>query len=294
MVASAEDEGGVGESLLIVLAKRGENVDNVEDSGRTTASTAADPNQSPNGGADMAKPQSNKSPAFQFYPKEFLSSSKVIAMSATERGAYITLLSVQWLDGSLPNDLPALARLSGVAPKPFARMWPHNLARCFVLKNGHFVNERLERERKKQAEFRQRQATNSAKGWDSRRHATALPSQSQKDALHLLSPISDLQPTEKPKKAEPLDVAFRSFQSAYPPQRRKGGILLEQAFVTQAARAGGPSALMAALENHKASGQWQDPKLVPGMDTWLNEERWRQQLEPPTAKVDPRRPSWAV
>ena len=93
---------------------------------------------------------------------------------------------------------------------------------------------------------------------------------------------------------ERLDVAFRSFQSAYPPQRRKGGILLEQAFVTQAARAGGPSALMAALENHKASGQWQDPKLVPGMDTWLNEERWRQQLEPPTAKVDPRRPSWAV
>ena len=59
--------------------------------------------------------------------------------------------------------------------------------------------------------------------------------------------------------------------------------MTEDAYITQVARAGGPDALMAALENHLSSAQWADPKLVPGMDTWLNEERWRQRLDPPAA-----------
>lgn len=81
---------------------------------------------------------------------------------------------------------------------------------------------------------------------------------------------------------ERLDVAFRSFQEAYPEERRKGGHLVEQAYLAQAAKAGGPQALVMALNNHKASEQWQTPKLIPGMDTWLTEERWRQRL--PAAK----------
>lgn len=104
------------------------------------------------------------SPAFQFYPKEFLSSSKVIAMSMTERGVYITLLSLQWLDGSLPIDLGALSRLVGVPQKQFLRMWPHNLERCFVVKGGRYVNPRLERVRIEQVEYRKRQAEHGAKG----------------------------------------------------------------------------------------------------------------------------------
>jgi hypothetical protein len=80
---------------------------------------------------------------------------------------------------------------------------------------------------------------------------------------------------------ERLDVAFLSFQEAYPPSRRKGGFLAQQAFIDAVERAGGLAAVMDALANHKASEQWQESKLIPSMDKWLSEERWRQRLDPP-------------
>lgn len=80
---------------------------------------------------------------------------------------------------------------------------------------------------------------------------------------------------------ERLDVAFQSFREAYPEGRRKGGHLTEQAYLAEVHKAGGAALLVEALENHKKSGQWQNPQLVPGMDTWLTEERWRQRLDPP-------------
>lgn len=90
--------------------------------------------------------------------------------------------------------------------------------------------------------------------------------------------------------SEPLDVAFRAFQDAYPKERRKGGHLLEVAFVDQAFKAGGAATLVAALEGHKRSAQWADPRLIPGMDVWLREERWRQEL-PTAGSVSPSRPA---
>ena len=77
-----------------------------------------------------------------------------------------------------------------------------------------------------------------------------------------------------------LDVALQRFQRAYPASRRKGGRLIEEAFMSAVHKAGSVAPLMAALSNHVASEQWSNPKLIPGMDTWLTEERWRQMLPP--------------
>jgi hypothetical protein len=98
-----------------------------------------------------------------------------------------------------------------------------------------------------------------------------------KNPSHLISP-PNISTTTTSHLNETLDVAFLNFQAAYPSHRRKGGHILEVAFVDQAHKAGGSAALMAALENHKSSEQWADPKHIPGMDTWLSEERWRQTL----------------
>jgi hypothetical protein len=43
----------------------------------------------------MAREQS---PAFQFYPQDFLSDDKVMAMNAAARGVYIVLLCHCWLN----------------------------------------------------------------------------------------------------------------------------------------------------------------------------------------------------
>ncbi len=175
-----------------------------------------------------ASSKSTRAPAFQFYPKEFLSSSKVMAMSALERGAYITLLCVQWLDGSLPNDLSALARLTGISKQQFLKIWPINLGRCFVLKHGRYLNLRLESERTKQAEFRQKQHDAAASRWHKPNDATALPDmalppESQRNALRSAiasaSAVSDLQTAVSEARRTPTPIV----------QKRKKGAAFEGA-----------------------------------------------------------------
>ena len=53
----------------------------------------------------------NKSPAFQFYPGDFLSDENVISMTFEEKGVYIVLLSNCWIQGSIPADPDKIMRL---------------------------------------------------------------------------------------------------------------------------------------------------------------------------------------
>lgn len=111
----------------------------------------------------MATPKSTRPPAFQYYPKDFLTDANVLAMSLTERGAYWTLISVCWLEGTLPSATKALARLLGITDAHMARLWPA-LAPCFRERQGRLIHPRLERELQKQRDFRDKQAENGRKG----------------------------------------------------------------------------------------------------------------------------------
>jgi len=150
------------------------------------------------GGDDMATPANKRTPAFQFYPNEFLGSSKVRRMSMSERGIYITLLCSCWLDGSLPTNLTEIAETLHIKEPQFRKVWAHVLHECFTDRGGRLVNTRLEVERKKQADYRKKQKENAAKGWDGRRNATASPplesgnagGQPVGNALHLQSSSS--------------------------------------------------------------------------------------------------------
>jgi uncharacterized protein YdaU (DUF1376 family) len=55
----------------------------------------------------------NKSPAFQFYPQDYLSSARVAEMTLEEEGVYIRLLCYCWSSGSIPADSERCARLAG-------------------------------------------------------------------------------------------------------------------------------------------------------------------------------------
>ena len=56
---------------------------------------------------------SESSPCFLFWPKDWLSNLKVAAMPLAAQGAYIRLLCYCWENGSVPSDVPCLARLIG-------------------------------------------------------------------------------------------------------------------------------------------------------------------------------------
>ena len=54
-----------------------------------------------------------KSPAFQFYPSDYMASQRVKMMSLEEEGAYCNLLWSCWQHGSIPEDPELAARLIG-------------------------------------------------------------------------------------------------------------------------------------------------------------------------------------
>jgi uncharacterized protein YdaU (DUF1376 family) len=94
-----------------------------------------------------------KSPAFQFYPADYLADAKVQLMTLEEEGAYIRLLCYCWREGHLPNEDVALSRLAKGLPK--SRMT--RVKACFVTERNNpefLVHPRLIAERDKQESYR--------------------------------------------------------------------------------------------------------------------------------------------
>ena len=109
----------------------------------------------------------NRPPAFQFFPKDFISDINVMAMTLEQRGAYITLLSHCWIEGSLPDDPRVLQALCN-HPSNWDEVW-FALEPCFKRSEGRLINPRLEVERKKQEEWRKKSAAGGRKSGVSRR-----------------------------------------------------------------------------------------------------------------------------
>lgn len=137
-----------------------------------------------------------KAPAFQFYPKDFLSDPRVMAMSLEQRGAYITLLCLCWTETTLPMDVESLSRMLHCSPTAFTkRIWPA-LQACFQVADDGFRQKRLDEERDKQSAYRQSQKDRADKRWHKSGNAVALPAQSQRNALPSSSSSSSVEHTE--------------------------------------------------------------------------------------------------
>lgn len=101
-----------------------------------------------------------KSPAFQFYAKDWLSSSKIALMPPEYEGAYIRLLAYCWDSGdcSLPDDDDQLAMLSRLGEGWF-KGGSTVVRKCFIphpSKQGFLSNKRLLDEVEKQLEWRKK------------------------------------------------------------------------------------------------------------------------------------------
>jgi 5-methylcytosine-specific restriction endonuclease McrA len=117
-----------------------------------------------------------KNPAFQFYPKDWLTDDKVQAMSLSERGLYITLLCHAWLHGSIPDTELVLSRITNVRRDLFKRLWKGQLKSCFITSSvGRLINPRLERERAKQAFFRELRAAAGRRSGETRQAKLKQP-----------------------------------------------------------------------------------------------------------------------
>ncbi len=127
----------------------------------------------------MADPDSTtgKSPAFQFYPKDFTDGT--VDLPTEDVGAYIRLLCYQWGKGAVPSDTSTLARIAGLTRGRMVHVW-QRIRRHFTEQgDGTFTNPRLERERQKQALYREQQ---SRKGKVSAANRTATKGQPESNS----------------------------------------------------------------------------------------------------------------
>lgn len=114
------------------------------------------------------------SPAFQFYPNEWIGNYNVQLLSLEEEGAYIRLLCYCWNEGSIPNDPELCARLIG---KGASTTLATKLLPRFVKDANdpsRLVHERLEREREKQLAWSEKSKLGGQKSGESRKKAAEL------------------------------------------------------------------------------------------------------------------------
>lgn len=107
---------------------------------------------------------SSKSPAFQFYVKDYLTDVLVREMSFQHRGVYIEILCHLWnAEGSLPSDLDRLAIIIGMSARRLRKLWPM-IEKCFEIDGEILRNPRLDAEKIKQEKFKAKQKANGLKG----------------------------------------------------------------------------------------------------------------------------------
>lgn len=115
-------------------------------------------------------------PYFSFYPAETLADERFSSWTLDERGAWVTLLLHAWVNGSIPGDLGALARILHVDATAMRALWEGIGDRFEVmdhLPEGRLSSPRLERERE-EALARARAGKKGAKArWDKRKSSDA-------------------------------------------------------------------------------------------------------------------------
>ncbi len=125
-----------------------------------------------------------KSPAFQFYPKDFLSDEKQMVMELAEAGAYVRLMCVCWKEGSIPADLRRLAKLCGApSTRRMRTLWPA-IEPCFREHPDdatRLIHPRLEEEREKQENFTRKMSEAGQRG-ARKRHGRATDDSSSADS----------------------------------------------------------------------------------------------------------------
>src|SRR5260221_4965277 len=103
-------------------------------------------------------------PAYQWYVKDWRSSSHVLRMTWEQQGIYRFLLDQQWLDGSIPRDHGELARMVNLSLRRFEIVWPRILECFTATEGGRLINERLAQVRALRNEYIAKQPGNGKLG----------------------------------------------------------------------------------------------------------------------------------
>jgi hypothetical protein len=111
-----------------------------------------------------------KPPAFQVYARDWLS-EETVGLSFTAKGAYMDLLSLQWLEVPLPNNVAGLARILKTTVPTLRPIW-REIKHLFPLVAGdarHRANPGQEAKRQETEGYRRRQTELALRRWRPKR-----------------------------------------------------------------------------------------------------------------------------
>ncbi len=151
-------------------------------------------------------------PYFHFYPNDYWSDEKASLLSYEQHGVYMFLLSRQWIEGSIPSDLPTLARLCRLDGGAMAVLW-QSLKPCFEKYGDRLINPRLHRERQKLIAYFKSKSNSGKLGasimWGNklRRRAQPMASPMAKNG-GATATKAITKPITKPKERPPLPPSF--------------------------------------------------------------------------------------
>jgi uncharacterized protein YdaU (DUF1376 family) len=169
------------------------------------------------------------SPAFQFYPRDYLSDAKVRAMSYKERGMYWELCSLLWLERALPVHPPTLSRILGVTLAEFRKAWPA-LEPCFrMVDDKSLEHPRLEIERRKQTRHTAEQSEAGKKGAAKRwgKHGEPMATLSPEAGDPIKSPVAENSSSSSTsvREEETVPPPRRLHQSTRPNRMNPAGVV---------------------------------------------------------------------
>lgn len=151
------------------------------------------------------KKEKGRAPAFQFYADDFLAGT--MTMTNEERGAYISLLCLQWSKGYVTElDIQRICHgmpthCQGICQGKFQ-----------AGEDGNYRNQRLEVERAKQKERSQKQADIANLRWQKHANAmpTHMPDDTKADASEMPEacfPSPSPSPIDKDTKKAPINLS---------------------------------------------------------------------------------------
>lgn len=131
-----------------------------------------------------------KSPAFRFYPSDFMGSPDVQSMELAEVGAYTFLLCVAWQQdrhGTLPDDDSRLRRWARMNVDQWRESRELILSKFPIIEDGLRGNKRMMDESEKQQRFSESQKKKVENRWKNRGNTETIPGYEVEDTRALPS-----------------------------------------------------------------------------------------------------------
>jgi len=226
----------------------------------------------------------NKSPAFQMYPNDWLSSPKIALMSPAVEGAYIRLLCYDWANDGIPQDQDELAALSRLG-EGWLKGGSKMVEACFKqhpTKEGFLTNDRLQKEREKQRIWSQKSKEGGLKSAEKRKKSlldkvnSRVVKGSLKGGCEMVQPNGNSSSSSSFSSSNVLskDNTSKTAIEIYNLYPKKVGKEAALKAIVKALSKVDSSELIGAVAEFANAKRGSDPQYIPNPATWFNQSRW--------------------